>query len=356
MHRLLEDFPGEYTLQETVQELVSRYDAEGVPRDRNQVRDIAKLARFADVFEPVPESFQLDPLTLAEGADEADFVERCECIYVMAFLESRLPVEADMVAEVLFEGLDDEDPGSRARRLAEAAAEQLAFNHIELPGGGWRWPAEMLAQPELAAICAEIEACPLDEPASVLRAQSLSDQGHAVRPKSFEQAKAYFQQAARMTLELLRRGEPGASLMDLETYIASYCFAAAGAHYLGFEYARASQDYLAFFNLLKENRPVWDKMFGLVPPMLSYYFSTVLRALREPVAASPGFTHPANMAIQLHAHPNPEARSRWLELVADLRRVNPMVLRLVADRLVQLDHDRAEEGAAETLEALREAA
>jgi hypothetical protein len=214
----------------------------------------------------------------------------------------------------------------------------------------------MLDQPELAGIIEEVEACEIEGTRSVARAAALADSGHAIRPKSFDQAKNYFLQAARMTLDLLHEQAPGASMVDLENYVASYCFAAAGAHYLGYEYSRASQYYLAFFSLLDEQRPVWDKMYGLVPPMMSYYFSTVLRQLREPVTSSPGFTHPANMAITLHEHPNAEARERWLELVADLRRVNPVVLRMIEDRLTQLEEDKGELGAAETLQALAEVA
>lgn len=353
LHRLLEDFPGEYSLGECVQELVGRYDAEGMGRDRNQVRDIVKLTRFADLFDPIPEAFQLDVLTLAEEVDEQTFVDRCESVYLADFLEARLPIEPATIAGLLFGGSEATE---RVEQLVSVAREQLEFNNLVVPDSGWSWPAEMLAQPELAAVCQEVEACALNDTPSLQRVLALADQGHAVRPKSFDQAKHFFLQAAKMTLELLRKAEPGASQMDLETYIASYCFAAAGAHYLGFEYAKATQYYLAFFGLLKENRPVWDKMFGLVPPMLSYYFSTVLRALREPVPASPGFTHPANMAIQLHTHANPEARLRWLELVGDLRRVNGLMPRLVADRLLQLDQERGEQGAAQALEAMLQAA
>ncbi len=353
LHRLVQDFPGEYSLGECVQELVARYDAEGMGRDRNQVRDIVKLARFADLFDPIPESFQLDALTLADEVDEATFEDRCESVYLADILEARLPIDAPLVAGLLFGGPDAAD---RVERLLPVAREQLEFNNLQVPEEGWAWPLELTGQAELAAVCQEVEVCALSEEPSLERVLALADQGHAVRPKSFEQAKSFFLQAAKMTLELLRSGTPGASQMDLETYIASYCFAAAGAHYLGFEYAKATQYYLAFFGLLKENRPVWDKMFGLVPPMLSYYFSTVLRALREPVPASPGFTHPANMAIQLHTHANPEARQRWLDLIADLRRVNPLMPRLVADRLLQLDQERGEEGAAQALEAMLHAA
>ena len=353
LHRLIEDFPGEFSLGECVQELVGRYDAEGIGRDRNLVRDIVKLARFADLFEPIPDAFQLDPLTLAEEVTEIVFIDRCESVYLAACLEARLIVDPATVAGLLFGSADGD---GRVEHLLGVASDQLDFNGISVAAEGWDWASELLAQPELAATCQEIDAWVLQEEPSLDRALALADQGHAVRPKSFDQARHYFLQAAKMTLELLRSGTSGASQMDLETYIASYCFAAAGAHYLGFEYARATQYYLAFFTLLKENRPVWDKMFGLVPPMLSYYFSTVLRALREPVAASPGFTHPANMAIQLHIHANPEARHRWLELVADLRRVNPLMPRLVADRLAQLDQERGEQGAAQALEAMTMAA
>ncbi|MCB0217344.1 MAG: NYN domain-containing protein [Chloroflexi bacterium] len=352
LYQLLVDFPAEFSLPDCVVELVARYDAEGVARDRNLVRDIVKLLRFTDLCEPEPESYQFDPLSLATDVDEASFVDHCESVYLSVFLESRLPIASEVVAQLLFGSPEEVE---RVDDLAELAAELLEVQGMPV-GEAWEWPEHFLEQPELAAIIGEVEACQLDEAPGVARAAALSERGHAVRPKSFEQARQHFLQAARMTVDLLRGGEPGASQIDLETYLASYCFAAAGAHYLGYEYARASQYYLAFFTLIDETRPVWDKMYGLVPPMMSYYFSTVLRALREPVSASPGFTHPAIMAITLHEHANPEARERWLELLGDLRRVNPTVLRLVADRLSQLEADKGQEGAAETRQALAEVA
>ena len=352
LYQLLVDFPAEFSLPDCVVELVARYDAEGVGRDRNLVRDIVKLLRFTDLCEPEPESYQFDPLSLASDVDEASFIDHCESVYLSVFLESQLPIDPVVIAQLLFGSPEEAE---RVDDLAELAAELLEVQGLPL-GEAWEWPEHLLEQAELAAIIGEVEACQLDEAPGVARAAALSERGHAVRPKSFEQARQHFLQAARMTLDLLRAGEPGASQIDLETYLASYCFAAAGAHYLGYEYARASQYYLAFFTLIDETRPVWDKMFGLVPPMMSYYFSTVLRALREPVSSSPGFTHPAIMAIALHEHPNPEARERWLELLGDLRRVNPTVLRLVVDRLSQLEADKGQQGAAETRQALAEVA
>lgn len=349
LFRLLQDFPGEFTLPDCVVELVARYDAEGVSRDRNLVRDICKLLRFANLCEPVDVSFQFDPLSLAEDVDEDAFIDHCESVYLGIFLESHLPIDQALIAGLLYGTPETTD---RIDFLTELAGGRLEAEGIAFGEQSWEWPAHMRELAELSLILDEVEACVIEEAPGVARAAALADRGHAVRPKSFEQAKQYFLEAAKMTLDLLREGRPGASQIDLETYIASYCFAAAGGHYLGYEYARASQYYLAFFGLLDEARPVWDKMYGLVPPMMSYYFSTVLRTLREPVTSSPGFTHPANMAISIYEHENAEARERWLELVADLRRVNPGALRLVADRLTQLEEDKGQEGAAETRLAL----
>lgn len=349
LHRLLSEQPGIFTLNELVIELAAYYDAEQILRDRNQVREVAKLLRYADVVEPPSASFQLDPLTLRPDMDETAFVDRCESVYLAFFLESHLPVESERLSNLLFGTLD---AAPRIPRLAELAAAQLERHGVPANGSGWSWPRQLQAQPELQALIQEIEACPLEEPATLERAAEHSARGHAVRPKSFEQARRHFLQAARITLELLRRGAPGASQAELENYSASYCFAAAGACYLSYDYAKAVQYYLAFFGLLREDRPVWDKMFGLVPPMLSYFFSTVLRELDEPVTASPGYTHPAHMAILLQTHPNPEVHPRWQARVADLQRLNPGLLRLVLARLEELEHDKRTPAAAETRVAL----
>jgi len=345
LYRLLVEHPATFTLNEAVLELAAHYDTEQILRDRNQVRDVAKLLRYADVFDPVPASFQLDRLTLRNDIDAQAFVDRCESVYVAVFMESHLPVESDALAELLF-GTRDAAP--RIPHLLELAGDHLAASGIALNGAGWSWPDAWRSSPELRIVIEEVETCALDEPPGLDRAADLAARGHNIRPKSFEQARRYFLQAARMLHDLLRRGEPGASQIELENYIASFCFAAAGARYLSYDYGRSAQYYLAFFSLLRETRPVWDKMYGLVPPMLSYYFSTALRQFREPVSNSPGYTHPANMALFLHHHANPEVRARWLELLADLRRVNPGVVRIIADRLDELE---AEKGDAEAEEA-----
>jgi uncharacterized LabA/DUF88 family protein len=349
LYRLLAEHPDTFTLNEAVVEQAAQYDAEQILRDRNQVRDIAKLLRYADVFDPPPESFQLDRLTLRLDLDAQAFVDACESVYLAVFLESHLPVESDRLAQLLFGTLD---AAPRIPHLAELASEQLSAAGIPLNGAGWSWPAKPAVQPELKLVLDEVEACILDEAPSVERAADLASRGHNIRPKSFEQARKYFLQAARMMHELLRQGAPGASQIELENYIASYCFAAAGARYLSYDYSRSAQYYLAFFSLLRENRPVWDKMYGLLPPMLSYYLSTALRQLREPVATSPGYTHPATMALQLHEHANPEVRTRWLDLMADLKRVNPGILRWIMDRLTELETDKGEPEAGEAREAL----
>ncbi|MCE7938359.1 hypothetical protein DCC79_04500 [bacterium] len=349
LYHVLAEQPGTLTLNAAVLDLAAHYDAEQILRDRNQVRDVAKLVRYADVFEPVPGSFQLDRLTLRPGLDEQAFVDACESVYLGVFLESGLPVANDLLAQLLFGSLD---AAPRIAHLAELAQARLRVADPAQNGAGWAWPARFRELPELRAVVEEVEACTLDEPASLDRAADLAARGHAVRPKSFEQARRHFLQAARVMLDLLRRGEPGASEMELETLIASYCFAAAGARYLSYDYTRSAQYYLAFFGLMRETRPVWDKMYGLLPPMLSYYLSTALRQAREPVASSPGYTHPANMAILVHEHPNPEVHQRWTDLVADLRRVNPTMVRLIIDRLEELEVEKGTPAAAETRDAL----
>jgi hypothetical protein len=212
----------------------------------------------------------------------------------------------------------------------------------------WEWPPALAASPELQVAMQDIDEWTLDEPPSVERAAELNSEGLRIRLTDFEQARSNFLSAARMTHDLLRRGEPRVGLADLEWYLASYCAATAGSRFFRNEYAEALKYYLAFFALAQETEPVWERVHNLLRPMLSYYQTIAANENRERLAVSPGQTQPARIAVVLNTHKNPKVQERWLELARRLAQVNPAALWTVVQALELMDTTEMTPGVQET--------
>lgn len=350
LFHLLREHPGQLTLDRAVLQLKAQYDAINILRSRDEVQEAAKLVKRADVLEPRPLSWELDCLTPKSELQPQVFVNRCESAYIASLLQQNLPVDSDLLALLLFGTADQR---TRIERLADLARESLPEEARSLQETAeWEWPRSLSESPELQVALRDLEECVLDEEPAVDRAAELNSEGLRIRTTDFEQARSYFLSAARMMHDLLRRGEPGASLMDLEWYLGSYCAATAGASFFRYEYSLASQYYLAFFSLARETEPVWDRVRKLVRPMLSFYLTIAASENNELLGVSPGRTHPAQIAVLLSNHLNPKVQERWVELVKSLARVNPTVLRIVVQTLGDLEAGEALPGARETREAL----
>src|SRR5690606_41234551 len=57
-------FRSTYTLSDAILQLKEQYDAENILRSRDEIQDVARLLKLAAVFDPRPQSWELDPLTL----------------------------------------------------------------------------------------------------------------------------------------------------------------------------------------------------------------------------------------------------------------------------------------------------
>ncbi len=351
LYQLLSNAPSAYTLDEAVLQLKARYDAENVLRSREEVQEVAKLIRYADVLEDRPQAWQLDPLTLKPGLPAQLFVDYCESSYLVAFIRNNLPIKPDLCALLLFGTLDQQ---ARVERLASLAQDTCA-----LPGyiGEDVWSTENMCYlqgvPGLDLVFQDLMSVTLDEAPSLWRASQLNDAGLRIRTTDFEQARTYFLQAARMVWNLLEAGEPGASRMDLEWYLASYCAATGGATFFRFDYDRAAMYYLAFFTLAQETRPAWEKVQRLVQPLLSFYFAIAANAHGELLEFPPGRTHPARIAIALYTHSSAQVRQHWMDQVKELRGINPALLRMVIQRLEVFERTAEIPGARQTRDALK---
>ena len=350
LFRLLSGHPGQFTLDEAVRELKAEYDVTNVLRSRDEVQEAARLIKRADVLQPRPRSWELDHLTLKSDLQPQAFVDRCESAYIASLLQQNLPVDPGSLARLLFGTVDQR---ARIERLADLARDNLPEEARSLQQvAEWEWPRSLSESPELQVAIRDLGECVLDEAPAVERAAELNSDGLRIRTTDFEQARGYFLSAAKMMCDLLGEGEPGANLMDLEWYLASYCAATAGASFFRYDYSAALQYYLAFFALVQETEPVWDKVHKLVRPMLSFYLTIAASENSELLDVSPGRTDPARISVLLRNHRNSDVRERWLDLVRRMARVNPTVLWMVAQTLEGLETGEALPGAQETHAAL----
>ncbi len=352
LYALLSDSPGVYTFDQTIIHLKAKYDTENILRSREEVQEVVKLLRYADVLAARPQSWQLDTLTIKAGLQAQDFVDRSESAYLIVMLQNNLELKPDMLAQLLFGTLDQRARVMRlialARQAWSAALESARKARVPLNEGA----CYLNDIEQLLPILQAMEKVQLTGPVSLERAAQLNQEGLQIRMTDFEQAREYFIQAARMMCDLLRAGRQGAGRMELEWYLASYCAASGGLHYFRSEYTRAKEYYLAFFALAKETEPVWEKVQRLVEPLLSFYFIIAAGAHGELLEFRPGRTHPARMAIALYTYPNETVRDQWLALVQELYAINPAVLRSVVRRLEVLEQTTQVPGARETRLAL----
>ncbi len=349
---LLSDAPGVYTLDEVVIQLKAKYDADNVLRSREDVQEIAKLMRYADIFTTRPQSWQLDKLAFRPDLQAQSFVDCCESGYIAVLIQKNLNLRHDILALLLF---GTSDQGSRVEQLAMLASETWAVDKKldrDAQGEARDWRRYLREIPEMLIVIQDLSATLLDETPSLARAAELSDMGMRIRTTDFEKARLHFLKAARMMCDLIESGEPGANMPDLEWYLASYCAASAGSYFFRFDYDQAQTYYLAFFALAKETEPVWDKVQRLVEPLTSFYFTIAANVHRELLEHPPGRTHPARLAIALFVHTNPAVREYWLSQVRELNRTNSAILRMVIQRIDHFERAAEVPGARETRQAL----
>jgi uncharacterized protein (TIGR00288 family) len=350
LYNLLTKEPGVYTWTDAVLRLKEQYDAENVLRSRDEIQDVAKLLKLAAVLNPRPQSWELDTLTLIEDLPVQDFIHQCESVYLTVVMQKNLDLRTPLLSTLLYGKADRVEEVEQLKQLAQANQPEVA--PVPTPDNGYKWPRHLAENPEVQIVLKDLANWHLDEEASLDEATKLNNQGLRIRTADFERARVYFLKAAKMMYELLRNRQPGASLMDLEWYLASYCAATAGAHFSRHNYPEAFDYYMAFFALVKETEPVWDKVRKLVPPMLSFYFTIAPNEHNDLLKVSPGRTHPARLAVLLHNHRNEHVRRRWLEMVRELVKINSPLLRGIIQRLAFLEEEDELPGAHETRRTL----
>jgi hypothetical protein len=115
--------------------------------------------------------------------------------------------------------------------------------------------------------------------------------------------------------------------------MASYCRNARKYSRLQ-SYTAARPYYLAFFALVQEDDPLWSRMRGLINPMLSYYWANAGREMNiNTTSWNISGASPAQIAVSVATFPDSELQRRWQALTQDLARINPDLLRRIADQI-----------------------
>jgi uncharacterized LabA/DUF88 family protein len=350
LYSLLSSEPGFHTLDGAIRQLKEQYDGANLLRSRDDIQEVAQLIKQAGVLASQPESWELDSLTLLPDLSQADFVRGCESVYLAVLIQRNLDIDEEALARLLYGRADALEEVKVLRELAVDA--QTDMNGAAPLGNGHKLPRHLAENQDARIALQDLVHWRLEEKPSLEEAARLNNEGLEIRTADFEQARVHFLKAAKMMYLLLLDKQPGASLMDMEWYLASYCAATAGAHFSRRNYQRAILYYQAFFAIVKETEPVWDRVRKLVPPMLSFYFTIAPNEFNDLLKVPPGRTHPARLCVLLHKHHSPQVRRRWLELAREIVRINPALLRGIIQRLAFLEDEDQLPGSLETRSVL----
>lgn len=341
LHGLLAESDGALSLHAAADVLRGRDESGGAPRAKGPVLEVCKLAMLggAAVLRR-PRAGLASPVVPPRDGAEA-FRRVAESVYVQKVAEAGLELSFPDLSLVLF------DTAAEAPYLESLLAELRASGRLTDREGGRHGPPEewaaALRQPTLASAVAELEACAVtSEVVAPHVARHLFEAGNTIRSSNFAQASERYLRAARLQLEAIRRGVPGAGREDFWWYFANFLATRAGAAFSEGRYPLAVPYYLAFFALLREGEPLWDQVFKLVNVMLSYYFATAAKQMGISPGRNPGYTPPAQMAVLLHNHAEPAVAARWEELAAELAQTNPALIEKLLDDLPLIPADPAQ--------------
>ncbi|HWQ11671.1 MAG TPA: NYN domain-containing protein [Roseiflexaceae bacterium] len=335
--RALVDQPHGYTTETLLEELQRRYLSQGMARSKTLLRAIWQMGFRQRAFEYEGSAASMHtPLRLAPGLDsEAALIARAESSFIVAVVQEGLPVDVAEIATLL---LNDANQGDYVRELI---ADLLRRGQILQQGDRFRLPSRAVLsfdnQPALQVLLSDIQSVdiPAEAPHGPEGAHALADEALQLRSRDFMAAAQRSLIACRLQYDALKAGVPGASQSDLCYYMASYASVQAGAlAQVQHQYAAARPYYLAFFALMREeDLQLWERMRGLINPMLSYYWANAGRDLGMNVVASPREYKPHEIAAKAALHQDPDLVERWRVLTQDLAEVNPHLLRRVVEQL-----------------------
>jgi uncharacterized protein (TIGR00288 family) len=337
IYRELSARPGERTTDELLEELCERYETQGLIRSKTTLRQIWQMGFRQRAFDYKEQVASVHvPVWLAPEIDsEAAFVHRAESGFVYAVVNAGLEIDQSELAAILLNDpehteyiqslLDDLD----TRELVEIVDERYV-----LPGQS---TIPFATEPALQPLIFDIQNVQIPESLArgFEKARSLSKTAMLQRSQDFAASARSYLMSCRLQWDAVESNEPGATLEDLRWYMASFASVKAGElSQIHRDYSHSRPYYLAFFNLVQEDDPLWSRMRGLINPMLSYYWVNAWRELGLN-AGNPSLnaTTPAEIAVRAATHENAELCSLWYQMTNSLAEVNPGLLRRVANQI-----------------------
>jgi len=341
IYRELSQRPGEWTPGSLLTELQSRYESKDRPRDRKVLLKVWQMGFHQRAYEYLGSTSFSTPVRLADDIDgQTTFIRRAESKFVYAVIKADLEIDPSELAAVL---LNDRTQVDYVQALLDDLERRDLIvrdgDQYRLPG---RSEIPLLDDPNLEVVTHDIQTVQLpgDLGRDVEAAKRLAKSAMAKRSHDFAASARDFLMACRVQWDAVERREADASLEDLRWYAASYASVRAGELSQNQDYAAAQPYYLAFFSLVQEGTPLWDRTRKLINPLLHYYWRNVAREMDIELAYTKS---PAELAVQVAAHPDPTLPQKWQEATQRLAQVNPDVLRRVANqiRLTQADAPQA---------------
>jgi len=329
--------PGERTTDELLEQLCERYETQGLIRSKTTLRQIWQMGfrqRAFDYREQVASVHV--PVWLGDEIDsEAAFIQRAESGFVYAVINAGLDIDKTELAIILLN--DGEHVEYIEDLLDDLGQRGLVVDvegHYMLPGQS---SIPFRDDPALQPLIYDIENVQIPEslPRTFEKARSLSKTAMLQRSQDFAASARSYLMACRLQWDAMEAGEPGATLEDLRWYMASFASVKAGElSQIHRDYANSRPYYLAFFNLVQEDDPLWSRMRGLINPMLSYYWVNAWRELGLN-AGNPSLnaTTPAEIAVRAATHENQDLCRLWYDMTNRLAEVNPGLLRRVANQI-----------------------
>jgi uncharacterized LabA/DUF88 family protein len=326
------------TTDELLDSLHERYASQNQVRSRPILRDILQMAFRQKAFDYHGKSASLFvPFFLAAGIEsEADFVRRAESDFVYTLVRNGFELDAEVLASIVLNDRNQKDYiHSLEEDLCSRGMVIKKGNHFNLTG---RDVIPLRNEPAMKPILRDIESAKVPEGMehNLYAARSLAKTAMLQRSQDFVASANNYLLACRLMWDAVEAGDSSANLQELRWYIASYASANAGKLSQVYrDYTGSRPYYLAFFSLIQEDDPLWSRVRGLINPMLSYYWANAGRELNINTAPwNLGAASPGQIAVAVATYPDPRLHERWRELTLDLGRVNPDLLRRIADQIM----------------------
>lgn len=351
MYRELNEHPGRLTLSTLQEKVESQLEAKGTIYSASVIQKVLQMAESQEAIRYIESSQASSPITLAADIDnQAKFIRRVESKFPLVILQAGLNIDLEEIATVL---LADRNETAYAQELLDdlearhwisrTMGRYHLANHGENP---------LRSEPHLRQILEDIEETPIpaDIEASGEAAKTLATGALAKRTRDFSAAARDFLLACKLQLTAFERGDEDVTLEELRWCIASYASVKAGelAQVVG-DFGMARFYYLAFFSLVQEESPLWERMRGLINPMLSFYWRNLAREMNIELRFA---MSPAEVAIQLATTENILLRDKWIEATRTLARINPGILRRVAHNIRFLTSDPRSSEVADLIESM----